>query len=560
MKLNRVLFFLAAVIVFTLTACGPKGTTSGTPEGTGATETEPIVLRIGWAGSPDTLNPAAAILSEAWSIYELTYSALYQLNLDGTFSLDLAKSVQRSDDGLTYTYELQPGVKFHDGTPLTAKDVVFSFNFYHDHEDFPYMNSYTTYFEKVEATSDTTVVLTLTEPISNIESQLNYLFILPEHIWKDHTEGAAATEFENAELIGSGPFKLVEFKQNELVHLAVNPDFYGTMPKVDEVVFQTFTNEDALVQSIKTGQVDMITEMPNTAVATLKNAENVEVVVGAPLAPELTDIIFNQVDPANCPEDGSCTGHPALRDKQVRLAIAYATNKQDLIDVILLGLGTPGLTLIPDSLGIWYNNTIEDYPFDIAKGNEILDAAGYKDLDGDGVREMPDGSQSLVFRLNWPNDSTVAPRLAEMVSKTWAQIGVKVELQALDPDALTSICCPTFDYDILIWGWGSDPDPSFLLSVMTSTEIPTGMSETGYSNADYDQMYKEQTSALDVESRKEIVWNMQKLVHDDVVYVIPFYAKAVQAYRTDRFTGWKTDQPKLAMEDPTSLMYVEPVK
>ncbi len=262
----------------------------------------------------------------------------------------------------------------------------------------------------------------------------------------------------------------MEFKQNELVHLAVNPDFYGTMPKVDEVVFQTFTNEDALVQSIKTGQVDMITEMPNTAVATLKNAENVEVVVGAPLAPELTDIIFNQVDPANCPEDGSCTGHPALRDKQVRLAIAYATNKQDLIDVILLGLGTPGLTLIPDSLGIWYNNTIEDYPFDIAKGNEILDAAGYKDLDGDGVREMPDGSQSLVFRLNWPNDSTVAPRLAEMVSKTWAQIGVKVELQALDPDALTSICCPTFDYDILIWGWGSDPDPSFLLSVMTSAE------------------------------------------------------------------------------------------
>ncbi len=560
MKLNRVLFFLAAVIVFTLTACGPKGTTSGTPEGTGATETEPIVLRIGWAGSPDTLNPAAAILSEAWSIYELTYSALYQLNLDGTFSLDLAKSVQRSDDGLTYTYELQPGVKFHDGTPLTAKDVVFSFNFYHDHEDFPYMNSYTTYFDKVEATSDTTVVLTLTEPISNIESQLNYLFILPEHIWKDHTEGAAATEFENAELIGSGPFKLVEFKQNELVHLAVNPDFYGTMPKVDEVVFQTFTNEDALVQSIKTGQVDMITEMPNTAVATLKNAENVEVVVGAPLAPELTDIIFNQVDPANCPEDGSCTGHPALRDKQVRLAIAYATNKQDLIDVILLGLGTPGLTLIPDSLGIWYNNTIEDYPFDIAKGNEILDAAGYKDLDGDGVREMPDGSQSLVFRLNWPNDSTVAPRLAEMVSKTWAQIGVKVELQALDPDALTSICCPTFDYDILIWGWGSDPDPSFLLSVMTSAEIPTGMSETGYANAEYDQMYKEQTSALDVESRKEIVWNMQKLVHDDVVYVIPFYAKAVQAYRTDRFTGWKTDQPKLAMEDPTSLLYVEPVK
>lgn len=547
MKTKRTVLFVLVLIVFTLSACGPKADTSS-------------LVRVGWAGSPDTLNPAAAILAEAWSIFELTYSALYQLNLDGTFSLDLADSVVRSDDGLTYTYEIHPGVKFHDGTPLTAKDVVFSLNFYHDHEDFPYMNSYTVYFDTVEATSDTTVVLTLTDPISNIESQLNYLFILPEHIWKDHTDGAAATEFENLELVGSGPFKLVEYKQNELVHLEVNKDFYGPMPKIEGVVFQTFTNDDALVQAIKTGQVDMITEMPNTAVATLRNAENVEVVVGAPLAPELTDIIFNQADPATCPEDGTCAGHPALRDKQVRLAIAYATNKQELIDVILLGLGTPGLTLIPDSLGMWYNDTIKDYPFDIAKGNQILDDAGYKDVDGDGVREMPDGSQSLVFRLNWANDSTVAPRLAEMVSKTWAQIGVKVELQALDPDALSSICCPTFDYDILIWGWGSDPDPSFLLSVMTSWEIPTGMSETGYACAAYDDMYTDQTAALDVETRKEIVWNMQELVHEDVVYIVPFYAKAVQAYRSDRFTGWKTDQPKLAMEDPTSLMFVELVK
>ena len=104
---------------------------------------------------------------------------------------------------------------------------------------------------------------------------------------------------------------------------------------MDEVVFQTFKNQDALVQAIKTGQVDMITEMPLTAVGSLKNAKDIQIAVGAPLAPDITDIILNQADPANCPPDGKCTGHPALRDSKVRQALAYATNKQELIDIVL---------------------------------------------------------------------------------------------------------------------------------------------------------------------------------------------------------------------------------
>lgn len=519
----------------------------------------PVTVNIGWAGSPDTLNPGAAILTESYVIFELCYSAMYEQNLDGTYGLDLAESVEVSPDFLTYTFKLRPGVKFHDGTPLTSEDVVFSFNFYKDHADFPYMNTYTSAFASVEALDETTVVLNLTQPLPNIESQIVFLYILPKHIWEPYA-GDNAVDFDNVELIGSGPFRMLEYKQNEYVHLAANKDFYTTPPKVDEVVFQTFSNQDALVQAIKTGQVDMITEMPNTAVASLRNEKNVALAIGAPLAPELTDIIFNQVKPENYPPDSKCTGHPALLDRQVRLAMAHATNKQELIDIVLLGLGTPGLTLIPDGLGIWYNNTIQDYEFNIETANQILDEAGYMDTDGDGVRQMPDGSNPLIFRLNWGSDSTVAPRLAELVSNTWAQIGIKTEMQALDPDALTSVCCPTFDYDIIIWGWGSDPDPSFLLSVMLTEEIPTGMSETGYSNPEYDALYEQQSVEMDFATRQSIIWHMQEIVHEDVVYIIPFYAEAVQAYRTDRFTGWITDQPKVALEDVTSLMVIEPVK
>jgi peptide/nickel transport system substrate-binding protein len=170
---------------------------------------------------------------------------------------------------------------------------------------------------------------------------------------------------------------------------------------------------------------------------------------------------------------------------------------------------------------------------------------------------MPDGTNPLVFRLQWPNDAPEAPRIAELLGQTWGQIGVKTEPQAMDPDALTSVCCPAFDYDVIIWSWGSDPDPGFLLSVATTEEIPSGTSETGYSNPEYDALYAEQATTLDSERRREIIWEMQEILHRDVVYLAPYYNYAVQVYRTDRFQGWIVDAPKLSLEDVTSLLVIE---
>ncbi|MDO9301652.1 MAG: ABC transporter substrate-binding protein [Anaerolineales bacterium] len=552
------LLVLAALI---LSACGGKPS-NGT-EAPGSTEappnTVPAVVKVGWAGSPDSLNPGLAILVEAYTIFELVYDSMYELNLDGSFTLTLAESVERSDDGLVYTYKIKDGIKWHDGKPLTAEDVSFTYNLYKDTPEYPYLNGYyTPYFSSIEATENNEVILTLTEAIPNIESQLVFLYVLPKHIW----EGVNKLEYDNVDMIGSGPFKMAEYVQSEFIRLTANKEHFATPPKVDEVIFQTFENQDALVQAIKTGQLDMITEMPNTAVASLKTAENVEMVVGSPLAPGVTDIIFNQTSEENCPKDegGICTGHPALRDRNLRLAMAHATDKQKLIDVILLGLGAPGLTLIPDGLGVWYNNSLKDYEFDVAKANQILDDAGYLDTDGDKIRELPDGSRPLTFRLNWPSDSITAPRMAELLSKMWGEIGITLEMQAVDPDALTSQCCPAFDFDIMLWGWGSDPDPSALLYVYTSEAIPTGSSETGYSNPAYDELYAQQQITLDFDARKAIVWEMQKIVHDDVVYIIPYYAQSTQAFRTDRFTGWITDQAKVELSDVSSLVVIEPVK
>ncbi len=540
--------FVMVILSLILASCGGGGQTA--------------TVRIGWAGSPDTLNPGTAVLSEAYTIFALVYDTIYEYQLDGTYKLDVAESADVSDDGLTWTFKIRDGIKFHDGESMTAEDVAFSVNLYKSNPDYVYLNSYTANFDTVEATDDTTVVITLLEAVPNMDYLLSYLYIVPQHIWQDHFEAPASVEFENLEMIGTGPFKMAEYAQNEFVRLTANKDHFQNPPKIDEVVFQTFESQDILVQSLKSGQVDMITEMPATAVETLKGEAAIEVVTGAPFAPDVSDVIFNQVDPEKCPTDvgGLCTGHPALRDRNVRLALAHATDKQKLIDVVQLGFATPGLTLIPDGLGHWYNDTLTDFEFDVDKANSILDDPGYVDTDSDGVREIPDGSRPLTFRMHWPSDSIDAPRQAELLSEMWELVGVSLELQAVDPDALTAECCPTFDFDIILWGWGSDPDPNLLLSVYTTDEIPNGYNETGYSNPEVDQLNIEQGRELDPQKRQETVWQIQQIVFDDVVYIIPYYAQAVQAYRTDRFTGWVTDLGKVELSDVSSLVAIEPVK
>lgn len=523
---------------------------------------QPDVVRIGWLNGPDSLNIGVAWLGTAYTISGLTYSTMYRVNLDGTYAFDLGTDVQATADGLVYTFTIREGVKFHDGQPLTAKDVAFTYNLVMAHEDFPTLNSYTEYFESVEAPDDKTVVITLTDPIPNIESKLVFLYIFPEHIWKDHADGEAATSFENLEMIGSGPFKMLEYKPNEFIRLGRNDDYYGDKAKVDEVIFQILPNSDALVQALRTGQVDMVTSVPNTNVAGLKADPNVKVVAGPPLSPDLTDIIFNMVDPENCPiEDGGlCTGHPALRDKQVRLALAHATDKQKIIDIVLLGLGEPGIALIPTGLGSWFNSSIVDFEYDPDKANALLDAAGYVDADGDGVRDMPDGSRSLTFRLNWPNTESTYPRIADLLSEMWGALGIKLEMQAMESDALTAVCCPTLDYDVMLWGWIADPDPNTLLIIPTTDQIPTGYNETGFSDPRYDELFALQGVELDDAKRREMVWEMQAIVHAEVPYIIPYYPFAVQAYRVDRFTGWKDSATKVALEDVSSLLSIEAIK
>ena len=135
-----------------------------------------------------------------------------------------------------------------------------------------------------------------------------------------------------------------------------------------------------------------------------------------------------------------------------------------------------------------------------------------------------------------------------------------VTVQVLDPDALTAVCCPAFDFDVIMWGWGSDPDPAFLLGVALCREIPSGFSETGYCNPEYDALYDAQAVETDPAARVELIHQMQQILMDDLPYIIPYYYPSIGAWRTDTFSGWLTDDPTLGLEDPSNLTGLRPAE
>jgi peptide/nickel transport system substrate-binding protein len=544
--MKRIVFFLMA-LALALSAC-----TGGASKP--AASAEPVVLHIGWLGKPDTLNPAYAFLTESTTIFDLTYSSLVSEAPDGKYVGNLAKEWSHSEDGLVWTFTLKDGIKWHNGEALTAADVVWSIQAPMTNPDgWATISSYVIGFKEVKAIDDKTVQITLENPVGNMEYRVSFLNTMYRKDFEKFKTAEELQNFNNFNLIGSGPFKLQNFdKEKGILTLAANADYFDGRPFVDQIIFQTFENSDAMVQALKVGDIEMMNEVPSSAFQTVKGLPNVTAISSPSRG--LTELIINSV-PAT--HDPAPKRNEALLDPQVRLALATAINKKDLVDVVLQGFGDPGATIIPPSLGggFWHS-PIKDLDFDLKKAAQILEDAGYK-LGADGVRAK--GDLRLEFRLQFASDSSNYPRVADLMTGWFKEIGVKTSPQSVDPDSLTAAITPTGDYDLVIWGWTSDPDPDFMLNVMTSSQfVEGGWSDSGYSNPQYDALYLQQQTTLDPAARQKIVWQMQDMVFNDRPYIVLYYDSGTQAYRSDRFTGF-IDSP-LGLESAISLRSVKPVK
>jgi peptide/nickel transport system substrate-binding protein len=486
-------------------------------------EAEPVTARIGTTYIWDTANPAFGWYN--YTIRYLLYDTLVEEAGISHFVPGLAESWEVSDDGLVWTFKIREGVTFHDGTPCTAEEVAWSLNWTIENE-IETFSFYLVNFSEIVALDPTTLQVTLSDPVGNMEYLLMYVWILPQSVWGEMTYDEIM-EFEDlAAGIGTGPYKLVDWVEGEYLIMEANKDYWRTTPVIDRIVYQEYATEDAMVQALLAGEVDLVDTLPNTAIQTLQEAENIELAVMESTV--IDELIINSH------EDG--TQPASLWDPAVRLAIAYAIDKQQIVNVAYLGYADPATTVVPTSLGDWHNSDVVDVPFDPDEGNRVLEEAGYVDSDGDGIREDADGIP-LEYRLYGTDDATVA-RILEIISDGLAQVGISAPPVLMDEDSLIGLY-PAFDFDLVYWGWGLDPDPDFAMLIFTCDQREEGgWSDSGYCDEEFEEMYLEQGITVDHEARRQLIWEMQEKLFNDRPYIVLTYTKNVQAFRSDRFTGF----------------------
>jgi peptide/nickel transport system substrate-binding protein len=286
--------------------------------------------------------------------------------------------------------------------------------------------------------------------------------------------------------------------------------------------------EDAAVQALLAGEIDVIAfdTLPYTAVQTLQEAADIEVPIME--STSVDELIINSH------EDG--TQPASLNDPTVRLAIAYGIDKQQIVNVAYLGYADPASVIVPKSMGDWHNSDVQDIPFDPEEGNRILDEAEFVDSDGDGIREYSDGTP-LEYRF-YATDSATYTRMMEIIADGLSQMGISAQPQPMDEDSLIALY-PDFDFDLIIWGWGLDPDPDFAMLIFTCDQREEdGWNDSGYCVPDFDEMYLEQGVTVDHEARRALIWQMQEKLFEERPYIMLTYYKNVEAYRSDRVTGF----------------------
>jgi peptide/nickel transport system substrate-binding protein len=546
-------------------SAGASASTSASP----SASADKVVLTIGITQDIDSANPFTGIVAEAYEIYQLEYPTLLGYSAED-FSIvpDLAESWEESADKTTWTYKIRPGLKWSDGQPLTAKDVEYTFNRILNGEyEQTNFGSYTANITKVVATDDTTVVMTVSKPSPIMEKLAVY--ILPQHIWKDIDEKEVQSyknEGTEAEpTVGAGPFVMVERQVGQFIRLKANENYWRGKPTVDEVVFRIYNNADALGQALIKGEIDFADSMEANVWKSLEGKPGITT-VGATYS-GFNELAFNT---GAALDDGTAIGdgNPLLKDVKLRQAIGWAIDRQALVDRVLGGNGSAGSTIIPPIYTLLHTEPANPVTYDPEKAKQLLDAAGYK-VGADGIRETADGKK-LSFRLFARSDSDTSVKSVEFIQGYLKAVGIETEVKAVSSDALTEIIGQG-NFDMFEWGWVVEPDPNYQLSTFTCAnrsykdggEILANLSDSFYCDEEYDALFEQQSLETDTAKRAELVKQMQNKLYDDAPYIVTYYYDNLEAYRSDRFTGFvpqpAPDGSLLFQYGTWSYQNVEPV-
>ena len=449
-----------------------------------------------------TIDPIGSPSVDAASerVRTLIFNSLVRKDERFDYTGELASDILRSDDGLTFTFTLRDGIKFHDGRVLSSADVkytldlVFSSTFAKSASFFEGIGeNKRSYIRSVDAPDAGTIVVTLTKPWVGLLSNLVPIAIIPKDSY----------ESQKTHPLGSGPFKFISYDNTQQVcDVEAFPEYWEGAPKIQKVRVRVIADMNALQSELQAGRVD-IAPMPTSLLPdAIKRLEQ---------DPNLQVKVFNG---SNVVLLTLNTSSPPIDNVKVRQAIAHSIDRESLIRDLLLGYGKIAHSIIPEES--WSYTPGTTYSFDPVRAKQLLDEAGFRDPDGDGPKMR--FSKPVFYKVS--GSSVAGRQYAGVIQNYLKNVGIPVEIQTPEANTL-------FDelrrgnFQIAYTQWvGGNQDPIFYKDLFATSEIPTetrpSRNRSRYSNPELDRLLEEAVNTFDRQKGKELYQRIQEIVSRDV--------------------------------------------
>ena len=472
---------------------------------TGAVDETPVVIRLtgGDYGYPQPYTTH----SRGPGRYKvnLIFDRLVEKDENG-FIPWLAEEWEMSDDGHTLTLHLREDVQWHDGTPFTADDVMFTLAYSREYPPVGYNGLLTddAFVESVTRKDAYTVALQLKEPYANYTEELTALQIIPQHIWEGVTDPESLTGQEG--VIGTGPFQLTHYdSEHGTYRLEAFSGFWGPAQGMDVIEFVPVSDE---VLALENGDI----HLANVPVDVLHRFEG-DTTYGKMAVPGVWGYRL-RMNPAKRPE---------LLQREVRQALAYAIDRKDLVDKIARGAAVPGSmgVLPPDHR--WFHTGLNPYDVDIQRAAALLETAGY-------------GSGELSFTLLTGQNQEV--RIAEMIREYLESIGINLVIQSVDSNTRDQRLAEGAYEMALVGhgGWARDAD--YLRDRFAPVSLDWADGVPGYHHEWLSEELKRQITIVDERQRKANIMAIQEVLAEEVPEIPLFFNTGTTVYRRDVYDGW----------------------
>ena len=471
----------------------------------------------GSIGEPSTLIPVLASDSASHAVAGLVYNGLVKYDKNLNLVGDLAERWKISPDGLTITFYLRKGVKWHDGQAFTAKDVLYTYKVIIDPK------TPTAYAEDFKQVRRAVVVDPYTFRVEYAKPFAPALAswamnILPAHL----LEGKDITKSELARNpVGTGPYRFREWIPGQRVVLDSNHQYFEGRPYIEHSIYRIIPDTSTMFMELKAGGLDM---MGLTPVQFQRQTNSID--------------FLNRFNKYRYPVPtytylGYNLKKELFADKRVRQAITSAINKDELVQGVLFGLGESAHG--PYQPGTWASNpALRPFPYDPQKAISLLDEAGWRERNSDGLLIKDGKPFRFTIVTNQGNDQRI--KTAQIIQFRLKKIGIDVKIRVLEWASLLTNYIDTRNFDVVLMGWSIPQDPDQYDIWHSSKTGPKELNFISYKNPEVDRLLEEGRGTFDIKKRKECYYKMQEIIGEEQPYTF-LYVPAALPVVSARFRG-----------------------